>query len=186
MLVFPDKLVVFDVETTDSSVGYPEIIEIGGVKLNKDLSFKDKFSMFVQPSALCGVTEFIEDLTGITRKQLESQLKWESCWKKWAEFTEYKNVLLGAWGVYFDGPVLRRAYEEVKLGFPHNGRMLDIKSMVYFVFSWLGMRGGKFSLDEVVKRLEFSWEGSAHRALVDAEMTAKVLREIVRFTELYK
>ena len=61
-MFIPDKyLVIFDLETTQTLTGIPEIIEIGAVKVDRELDSVDVFETFVKPRDMSGVTPHIED-----------------------------------------------------------------------------------------------------------------------------
>jgi len=185
MLVLPEKLVVFDLETTDSAAGPIEIIEVGAVVLNTDMSEVDSFSMLVRPSKLENVTEFITAITGLTKENLEDAEPWDQCWPLWTEFTHFNGLTLASWGSHFDMAVLRQQYDMCGLGFPHNGSGMCVKSMAFLMCGWFGFRPKRWKMASVAQRLEAKVVGPEHRALSDAKTAANVLRRIDELIDIH-
>lgn len=148
-MLLPDKhLIIFDLETTDpresmAAGEYPEIVELGAVKVTRDLDIIDKLVFLVQPAHLDRFTSYCAELTGITREQLEQAPLWQDQWEQFAKFTGYRSVRIGSWGSDFDVPILVESYRRLSLGMPHSRAVVDMKSLVY---------GVAFQTDQVVRR----------------------------------
>ena len=177
----PENIIVFDLETTDLSLGPGEIIEVGAVQFSKDFKAGLSYSQVVQPLHPEWVTKYTTELTGITREEVDAAPTWEEVWKDFAEFTNFNKTLLGAGGVYFDVPVLRHAYNQYDLGYAHMGRSLDLKSMVYGIFMQIGLRPKSWGLKAICKHFEIE-NPQAHRALPDAQTTARLLSAVSAYS----
>jgi inhibitor of KinA sporulation pathway (predicted exonuclease) len=184
MIVLPDKeLVVFDLEFTDVALAeasgtYPDIVEVGAVKIDCELSVVDTFSTLVQPIALEQFTEYSESLTKIKPYELRSAPMWSEVWRDFAEFTRFASVKLCSWGIAQDLAVLRRAYKTNKLGYPHSNLSVDAMT---FVYAWAAIEGRnvtrRWSLDAACEFFEIE-RGQSHRALPDALDTVRILQAL--------
>jgi DNA polymerase III epsilon subunit-like protein len=155
------------------------IIEIGAVYVNKNLEIVSKFQKLVKPEE--PVTPFITSITHITPEMVENESKWDVVSKEfetWAESqgSKIKNIRLGAWGTYFDGPLLRKVYKHYGLKFPFSGTLYDAKTLAMVWCALSGNRTDQLSVDKVARHMNFTLPAGDlyHRALVDAEMEAKI------------
>jgi DNA polymerase III epsilon subunit-like protein len=177
----PEDIVIFDLETTDGALGPHEIIEVGAIHISKHLEIGLGYSSVVRPAHPEWVSPYITELTGITREEVEAAQPWDEQWKEFGEFTHYNHKTLGAWGAYFDIPVLRQNYTQYNLGYPHRGRAWDIKSFVGGLFTYWGLKPKSWGLNAVCKHFEIE-NPKAHRALSDAETTAKLLKAVINYS----
>lgn len=180
-----NDFVILDLEATSNQVDdvRPEkqennfIIEIGAVYVNSKLEAVSKFSSLVKPEE--PVTPFITKITGIKEEDVSNKPKWDVVANQFEEWVRdnsknIKNVRLCAWGNYFDMNLLRKVYEYYGLKFPFSGTMFDIKTvaMMYCGLSGEGTR--QLSVSHVSNLLGIKPDGQYHRALTDADNTARI------------
>lgn len=179
-------LVVIDLEATleKDERGYQRndhIIDVGAVLIGTDLQILARWEALVKPPVR--VSEFITKLTGITNEQLADQPDWAvvgpafEAWVK-SQIGNPKKARLAAWGNYFDIPLLRANYQDRGLDFPFAGTALDVKTVAFLWQSLSGRRTDKLNLEIMAKDLGLEPDGRLHRALTDADLTARVLIEL--------
>jgi inhibitor of KinA sporulation pathway (predicted exonuclease) len=184
--VFSHDVIVFDLEATASvnERGFQTnnyIIDIGAVYLKGNLEKIDEFSSLVKPEE--SISPFIENLTGITNQMVEEALLFSAVgenFESWIASHEkrVKRVRLAAWGAYFDGPLLRRLYETYESEFPFSGTIIDVKSMAILALALMGRRTDQLNVTSCAKILGIEIPSHLHRALVDAQLTAEILKKL--------
>jgi len=186
-MLLDKRLVVVDFEYTCPFMAAehnvpPEIIEIGAILIDYDAREIDRFSSLVCPTREDHLTDSILNFTGIDRDDVLSAPKWADIWKEFTELTRYKSIKLAAWSAYGDIAALKETYRLAGLGFPHNGNVLCLLSMVYGILSMRKSRPRSWKLDDVCKHMGVE-RGEKHRALADAEDTVKLLRALDNYDE---
>lgn len=183
MFKLHNPLIVLDLEATAGQDVQGRqtnncIIDVGAVYLDERLEVKGTFQALVKPAE--PVTPFITKLTGITPAMVEDQPGFEVVgmdFVRWAEGLagNLKKVRLAAWGNYFDIPLLRKNYHDAGLDFPFSGTALDVKTLAFLWLSQSGRRTDKISLEFFAGHFGLKVDGSWHRALTDAQVTAGTL-----------
>jgi len=87
-------------------------------------------------------------------------------------------VRLACFGTYFDIPLLRNVCQKYQIQFPFSGSVIDIKSMAILWLSLAGYKTSQSNLETIVRTLNLEFDGHHHRALVDADITVKILQKI--------
>jgi len=186
------ELIVFDLESTSNQETKYEkpkvqtnnfIIEIGAVLINKNLEIVDEFQHFVKPEE--SITPFIEELTGISNDLVHKEPTWEqvaSKFEQWAlsHTKNFKSVRLCAWGNYFDIPLLRKCYSHYGMYYPWSGTALDCKTIAFLWCALSGRRTDKLSVEHLASLMNISPEGNYHRAIVDAQVQAKIIQKALK------
>ena len=180
-----NDIIVFDLEATSSksSRGYQRnnyIIDIGAVRLDRNLEIVDSFESLVKPEE--PISDFIEDLTGISNEDVSDASLFPEVIKKFEQWVtvdggNIKKVRLAAWGNYFDIPLLRKMYESYGLRYPFSGSAIDLKSVAMTWLSLAGHRTDKASIHAVCQKMGIIPEGRFHRALVDARCSAVIFKK---------
>lgn len=170
-----DKLVVVDFETTDIDYAKANnlpiyIIEIGAVTLNSDCEVVDRFSELVKPESFDTLTDFVTDLTGISRKDLESVRSLREVYTDFAKFSGSKR--LAAWNAYYEKFVLENLLFETK-----HHLILDLATLAYFKLQEKEILVSNLSLREVATLLSVDFPKN-HRAVNDAELAISVIKKI--------
>ncbi len=159
-----DTVVVLDFETTGLSPNNGDrAIEIGAVRL-QDGEVVDRFQALMNPG--CRISGFIEDYTGITNTMLVDAEPCGEVMERFADFVGDFNMV--AHNASFDKRFLDAE--------------LDLISRHYsgdFTCSLLAARrvfqeAPNHKLGTLVDYVNIPSDGTFHRALYDAEMTAKV------------
>ena len=77
-----------------------EIIEIGAVKLNRNLDIIDEFCSFVQPIVNPILTDFCVELTTITQKDVDSADGFITVLNRFLAWIGNEDFFLCSWGYY--------------------------------------------------------------------------------------
>lgn len=188
MFKLHNPIVVLDLEATAGQDDRGRqtnncIIDVGAVYLDEKLEVKGTFQSLVKP--LEPITPFITKLTGITPEMVADQPGFEvvgPSFLKWVEGLagNLKKVRLAAWGNYFDIPLLRKNYYDAGLDFPFSGTALDVKTLAFLWLSQSGRRTDKISLEFFAEHFGVAVDGTWHRALTDAQVTAATLVSVWR------
>lgn len=182
MIAFGHEIVVFDIETTDTVLGDPEIIQIAGVLLDSGLDVVQSYARYVRPqSGTEKMSAFVQELTGITPEQVLTAPQWKDVWREFAELTRWRGRRLVGYNVSFDAGVLLSEYKRLGMELPHSRQMFDVMSMAYLVLSWQGYRPENWKLGDVGKRLGVEVLEPRHNASNDCLTTVNLLKKITEY-----
>lgn len=158
------SIVVLDFETTGLSPDQGDrAIEIGAVKLENGIEV-DKFQALMNPGRR--INSFIENYTGITNRMLAPA---PSCAKVMAEFADFiGDCNLLAHNASFDSRFL--AAEFARIGRDVVGEF----SCSLLVARRIYQDAPNHKLGTLINYKNIAADGSFHRALFDAQMTAKL------------
>ncbi|MBK9099210.1 MAG: GIY-YIG nuclease family protein [bacterium] len=160
---------VLDVETTGLSARNNRIIEIGIVKI-KNLKIVDRYSTLINPG--CDIPYFITQFTGIANSDVEYSPGFYDTAEEIEELIG--NSIIGGHNLSFDEGFLR--YEFIRNGFePLSNLNVCTLKLSRKVFPSLKSK----SLASVSEHLGIVNKDS-HRALSDAEATAKILIKLIK------
>lgn len=178
-------IVVFDLETTmdvapDGSQSNENIIEIGAVRLDRNLEMQERFEILVRPDT--PITPECTKVTNITPDMVSNAVEFPEAHRQFMDWIlsfspNPKNIRLCAWGSYFDGPMYRKMCRKYGLALGLSGTVLCAKSMTMPWLAFSGRRTDSASVEKLAHHMGLGEpQGSYHRALVDADMTARVLQ----------
>ena len=159
---FSGEYVVFDIETTGLSPLQCDITEIGGVRV-KNGEILDTFQTFVKPSG--PIPPGIVALTGITDEMVENAPPPAKALQSFLAFCG--NAMLVAHNAPFDMGFITRKGRDAGLVFENN--WIDNVALCRMAYPQLG----KYKLNLMAKHLKIHLDH--HRAVADAECTAKVM-----------
>ncbi|BBI31027.1 3'-5' exonuclease [Cohnella abietis] len=154
-----------------------EVIEIGAVRLNPSMQIVDEFSSLIKPVYFSKLNGFIKKKTGIPQEDIDVA---EGFRKVIGDFTSWLNrseaFLLVTWG----GEDLKRIVFDTRMH-----KLDDTYWMSAYYYDLL--KGyiryknvtNDISVEGALQELEITAEGTAHRALDDARMTAEVFRKVI-------
>ena len=162
------SLVVFDFETTGLDRHEDQIIEIGAIKLNKDLEPIDEFSCLIDPGMI--LNDAIIKLTGITNEMLVGQPRIDQVLEKFLEFID-RSVLV-AHNADFDAGFLSIACS--RQGYLLNWPIFCTLKMARLVLPDLPSK----NLDTLSTHYGLTFE-SRHRSIGDVKVTAAVLKNML-------
>ncbi|PLT35407.1 exonuclease domain-containing protein [Bacillus sp. V5-8f] len=155
-----------------------EIIEIGAVKLDETGTVLDTFSTLIKP--LCTLSNFTSKLTNITEDMIKDAPRFKEAYSNFVHFLG-KDYVFVSWGKedyrFFQSDCNRL---ELKLFEPSS--LLDIQEVyMYGVLHTFNTP----SLTSALAQLEIKENQNAHRALSDAESTAKIFLALRNKFDLY-
>lgn len=162
--------VVFDLETTGLSPFKDEIIEIGAVRVDKDGKIVGTFTTLVKPSQ--PVSEFIQNLTGISNEMLSDAPSIYTVLPRFADFVG-DSILVGH-NVTFDIAFVQqkaKIYKETKFLNPY----VDTLSLTRKVYPNLK----SYKLQDLIKEFNLKTY-AAHRALADVVATQQLFELLKR------
>ncbi|MHA6482630.1 exonuclease domain-containing protein [Paenibacillus sp. strain BS8-2] len=151
-----------------------EVIEIGAVRLNDSLEIVDEFSAFIKPVYFAKLNSFIQKKTGIPQSSIDSAERFPRVIGNFLQWLSRSEApLLVTWG----GEDLKRIVLDTRMHKLDDGYWLSV-DYLDLLKSFLRYRGltNDVSVEGALQELGLSSEGSAHRALDDARMTADIFR----------
>jgi DNA polymerase-3 subunit epsilon len=159
-----DSIIIFDFETTGLSPDMGDrAIEIGAVRIEQG-RIVDQFQELMNPG--CRISWFIEDYTGITNAMLKEADSCSKVMHRFADFIANSNMV--AHNASFDTRFLDSELQ--KIGRRYNGEI----TCSLLASRRLLTSAPNHKLGTLVEFLGIENSGGFHRALYDAEMTAKV------------
>ncbi len=168
-----NSVVVLDFETTGLSPNLGDrAIEIGAVKL-VDGEVVDSFQQLMNPGFR--VSSFIENYTGITNNMLRTAPSCDEVMASFSEFITDQNLI--AHNASFDKRFLDAELERVNRGY--TGQF----ACSLLVARRLIQDAPSHKLGELVRYRNIDNDGVFHRALADAQMTAKLWLQMVEDLE---
>lgn len=168
-----NTIVVLDFETTGLSPDQGDrAIEIGAVRIVEG-EITDSFQALMNPGMR--VDNFIEGYTGITNEMLEGAEPCRTVMNRFADYIGDDNLL--AHNASFDRRFLDAEFERIRRDYSGE-----------FVCSLLTSRrifqsAPNHKLGTLIDYTNIATDGSFHRALFDAEMTAKLWLKIIEIIQ---
>lgn len=163
-----DEIIIFDLETTGLNVNRERMIEIGAVKM-RDMQVVDTFSTFVNPGRM--ISAKITDLTGITDGMVKDAPDEVTALKMFMEFCG-ENPTLAAHNARFDTGFVRDCCKRNNIAFD----FVTLDTLVLCKAMLPTM--AKHKQEAVAKHLKLG-KYEAHRAVNDAQMLAKIYKELI-------
>lgn len=159
-----NSLIILDFETTGLSPNLGDrAIEIGAVKLENG-KVVDQFQELMNPGR--PVSTFIEDYTGITNKMLRNAAPCEEVMEKFSGFIQGQNLV--AHNASFDKRFLDSELQQISSNY--DGEF----ACSLLVSRRLYQSAPNHKLGTLINYKGIASNGSFHRALYDAQMTAKL------------
>lgn len=152
-----------------------EIIQIGAIKLDRDLNYIDNFSRYIKPRVYSRVSPFISELTGITTEQLMKEKEFEDVYEDFLQF-------IG--GMY---PFCIWGMSDIRIMFKNiDYHKIDNKSMPRsyinlqpYASKFLGISTKKLlGLEYTLEELNIDTKYRFHNAVNDAFYTAEIFKKI--------
>ncbi len=178
------NFIVYDLEATcwmgRPPGGVNEVIEIGAVKVNRYGEITGKFNKFIKPYVNPYLSHFCTKLTSITQDNVDQA---ELFPRVISEFKEWINIwdedyYLCAWGDA-DVKMLRSNCDIHKLEDEWLEYNINIKKQYHSLIN----AAKKTGLKATIKREGFEFTGVHHRAISDAENTAKIF---IKYIDMWR
>jgi len=165
-----DTLIVFDFETTGLS---PDLgdrsIEVGAVLIEGG-KITQRFQQLMNPG--CRIPVFIENLTGITNRMVNDARKNNDVMNDFFEFIGNHNLV--AHNASFDARFLRAELKRIKKSFTGEMACSLLASRRLF------QEAPNHQLATLAEYKNLPTQGTYHRALADAEVTAHLWLSLLR------
>ncbi|TCS44029.1 3'-5' exonuclease [Reinekea marinisedimentorum] len=172
-MALANSLIVLDFETTGISPDMGDrAIEIGAVKIENGV-LTDRFQRLMNPGRR--ISPFIESYTGITNAMLKSAPGNAEVMAEFCEFIGDSNLL--AHNAAFDKRFLDAELSKIKRRYPGNFACSLLVARRVF------QSAENHKLGTLINHCNISCDGNFHRALFDAEMTAKLWLSILSTVE---
>jgi inhibitor of KinA sporulation pathway (predicted exonuclease) len=147
-----------------------EIIEIGAVRLDRNLNVVDEFQTFISPIRTTELTEFCKTLTTITQDEVDSAPSFKEAMENFYNWIgDTSNTIWMSWGQY-DKNQFDKDHEyhelENKLPTHRNAKVLFSQA--------IGVKKG-FGMVRALKRAGIELDGTHHRGIDDARNIAKLI-----------
>lgn len=181
----PYSLICIDLETTDLNSEFGSLIELGAIFLSEDLKQLDTFQSYVKPLTsfrntnamnVNRISEDILETAPLLPEVLEQFEQFAFCKKT------KKDIVLAAWGNYFDIPFLSHQYRKIYREYPFSHKSIDLKSIAIWEFAKrdIPVKGGIYSF---LKYLSTDFEGVEHSALDDITNSIRILDRLRTYDE---
>lgn len=168
------EIVFLDIETSSLKPD-ANILEIGGLIVDKNLDIKENFDFLIKP----------RDLSKADPKSLEiinySETKWQNAYELDEVlknlYSKFKNKILAGWISHFDWARLERAFFDLGLDDPFDYRKIDVFSLAVARYGLTNL-GEKETLTKICRYLKID-RGDSHNAYADALASYKVFLKII-------
>lgn len=164
--MLPNKICFVDIETTGTRVTYDRIIEIGILRVENN-KLIDTYQTLINPGTF--VSPFIENLTGISKNELDKAPAFSEVKDKIFEFLT--DSVFVAHNVRFDYGFLRNELKRYDISYSSKHFCTVKLSKLLFP------RFAHHNLDSVIERLNIVCE-ARHRALGDAKVLWEFYQKI--------
>jgi inhibitor of KinA sporulation pathway (predicted exonuclease) len=164
--------IIFDLEATcDDKVKIEnEIIEIGALKIDKDLNIVEEFQRFVKPIKNPILTEFCKDLTKIKQSDVDNANTFDIVCNEFMKFIG-DDYLLCSWGFYDKSQLtkdcilhgIQSAWVNEHISLKHqHGAMFNL--------------GKGVGVTQALRMGGMEFEGTLHRGIDDAKNITKIFK----------
>ncbi|WP_251564627.1 3'-5' exonuclease [Paenibacillus pasadenensis] len=153
-----------------------EVIEIGAVRLNDRLEQVDEFSSLIKPVYFAKLNSFIREKTGIPQEAIDTAKGFVPVIRAFREWLDRSSVCtFVTWG----GEDLKRIVLDTRMHRLDDTYWLgaDYYDLLKVYLRTRGL-SNDVSVEKALEELAIPAEGSAHRALDDARMTAQIFRRV--------
>jgi len=176
-MITMSKYVIVDLEMCKVPRGFKkeeyhygtELIQIGAVLVDENLEITERFRTYVKPQYGM-VDRFIQNLTGITRKDTDSAPTTKEALEMFVEWIPEDAVLV-SWSDN-DEKQVRKEVEAKNIEIPRLDELLDSWEDCQQTFAEKMNRDKHYNLTEALNLTGLDYEDGAHDALVDAYNTA--------------
>ena len=177
MLQSHDFIVIADVEHTCTEYGsippeQREVIELGAVLIDiVSLEVIDEFSALIRPQLNPVISDFCNQLTGITQAELDNAESFQTVFSDFLNwYSKNSSVIFATWG----------SYDLVQLNIDcanHSLKPFAPPTILNLKKAFKSAKKLKkpIGLAKAMELCKFEFDGSPHRAIDDAKNTARLL-----------
>lgn len=152
-----------------------EIIQIGALKLDKDLKTIDTLDRLVRPKVYDHLHHFIAEMTSITEEKLKYAKSFNKVYEEFINFVGDDSILC-TWGVSDMRELVRNIHFHKLDATSLPKEYIDIQRIASTYLKT--PNGNSVGLKNAVKALELPLESQFHDAFNDAFYTAEVFKKI--------
>lgn len=152
-----------------------EIIQIGAVKLDKNLNIIDKFNEYIRPNLYKDIHPYVEKITGLTKEFLNDKPFFQQVEPKFKKFIgNEEECIFCVWGKSDLRALYRNLsyYNYIKKDLILKYIDLQDKATKYLKFS----KGGLIGLKSAIEMFGLPIQEDFHDALNDAIYTAEIFK----------
>jgi len=160
------NLAILDVETTGAAAPYDRVIEIGVLRIENNRIVK-KFESLINPEI--PISPFIENLTGISSRQLEKAPLFSEIKNDLAELLD--GCIFVAHNARFDYSFIKNEFK--RIGISYTAKQLCTVKLSRMLFP----EHSHHNLDSIMERFEIACQ-RRHRALDDAGVVWNFLQKV--------
>ncbi|MBL0389453.1 exonuclease domain-containing protein [Tumebacillus sp. ITR2] len=175
------KFIIFDLEwvATFAKGQIPEVISIGAVKLDRDLTECDQFASFVRPKRARMLNKRTVRMTKIKPEDVRTSEDFAKVWKQFLKWIGEEEYFLLTWGPTDIRTLIQnckmhhvpldwlRNYNDLQAEF---GRLQEVKNQT--------------GLMEALEALQLKPIGAHHSAVDDARNTAQIFKALYKQLQL--
>jgi len=178
------NFIVYDLEATcwmgRPPGGVNEVIEIGAVKVNRYGEILSSFNKFVKPHVNPYLSHFCKKLTSISQENVDKADKFDKVINQFQDWIDIwdEDYILCAWGDS-DVKLLQSDCKIHKLESDWLQHNMNIKNQYHSLINATKKTG----LKSVIKKEGFEFTGIHHRAIADAENTAKIF---IKYIDMWR
>ncbi|XP_033105180.1 3'-5' exoribonuclease 1-like [Anneissia japonica] len=169
----------------------PEIIEIGAIILNSNLNQVSEFQEYVQPVVNATLTQYCLELTKISQRDVDGADTFPDVYGRMVKWMREnglnlqpgrQNFTLITDGIFDCNQYIRNQCKLSKLEFPNWARNFsNIKKHFTYVLPRMRKPDGRSnSITEMMEKLRLPMDGQLHRALDDAKLVVKIMKDLRR------
>lgn len=174
----PCKIIALDLETTDSDARIGDIIQIGAVIVNEDLSLGETFMSYVKPFTDHRNPKAME-CNQISEETLQNAPHADIVFDHFRKFCQQvdERPILASWGAYFDISFLKETYRRMNYEWCFSYRSIDLKTIAIWELAKRddSMSGG---VQKFLHKLGLEFEGTPHDGLDDIINTMRIIQKL--------
>lgn len=161
---------------SEKTICFDEIIEIGAVKVNKNMELVDEFRAFVKPHIYKKISPRVEKLTKITEEELEGGLEFKEALKCFSEWMG-NDYILCSWSDE-DIRTLFRNIEYYYDGYNMDKLVLPYMDIQKYCCTLLGHKKRK-RLSYIANERGIKITGKKmHQAIDDSKVTHEIFKKL--------
>ena len=175
--------VIFDLEWNNAydyklKKGLNEIIEIGAVRLNRNLEITDTYKQLIKPKLSKKLSKRFVDLTSITKEEISLQgIPFEQAIRDFSRWSSGRDVLFMSWSnsdLYVLVSNYKRFFGQTNVSFMK--KYMDAQK---YCQSFFEKTNNQISLAHCAEKLEINIkEENLHRALEDCYVAAACFKKV--------
>lgn len=161
-----------------------EIISVGFVVCDEKYNIKNRYSSFVKPVSTTSITDYCENLTGITQNDINHGKKCNNAFRDIRDMCEkYSIDYIFTFGnsdkdgIIISAKWIRKKKEKVGNLYFISEKIIDVRPTILKGINCKNYRRSP-SLSKIAEMLQIKMKGRHHNALNDAVLLYKICKEL--------